>query len=191
MNKSQQYVQIEGQVPAFKRLCICLGACREGFRAFCRLVNVLDGCCLNSAQGEQLFTVVGIGGENCMFSSSLDYCRCREQKKLEWFIELSIFHVGMYNNRVWIIISNKHKGFINSINLFCEEFEHRFHIRHLYSNFTLLHKDLNLKSLFQVAVRAIIVLEYRSAVNEMNIRMKKHLNGSKINQPHSGADHVF
>lgn len=44
-------VKIERQGHTFKKLYICLGACKKVFRAGCRNMIGFDGCFLKSAQG--------------------------------------------------------------------------------------------------------------------------------------------
>lgn len=44
-------MQIEGSDPTFKRLYICLGACKEGFKVGCKPIVGLDGSFIKSAQG--------------------------------------------------------------------------------------------------------------------------------------------
>ncbi|KAK9929542.1 hypothetical protein M0R45_026637 [Rubus argutus] len=52
------------QLPVFKRMYICLGALKMGFRAGCRTVIGLDGCHLKSPYGGQLLTAVGLDANN-------------------------------------------------------------------------------------------------------------------------------
>lgn len=59
-----------------------LGACKEGSRSVCRPLIDLPGWFLKSEQGGQLLAVVGIDGDNYMFS-------------VAWTI------VDVYNKRNW------------------------------------------------------------------------------------------
>lgn len=52
------------------------------------------------------------------------------------------------------------------INLFCEGLEHWCCVRHLYNNFTLLHKGLILKALFLATNRAKTASKWKNAINE-------------------------
>ncbi|XP_022875710.1 uncharacterized protein LOC111394175 [Olea europaea var. sylvestris] len=160
-------VQIEGSGHTFKRLYICIGACKEGFKAGCRPVVWLDGCFLKSADGGQLLAAVGIDGENCMFSLAWAVVDAENKTNWQWFIELLVGDIGMHNPRAWTFISDKQKGLVDSISQYCEGAEHRCCARHLYSNFTLAHKGLALKNLFWTAARATTVPEWKSAMNEL------------------------
>lgn len=44
-------VQVEGTGGVFKRMYVCLGPCKEGFKASCRPVIGLDGCFLKTTHG--------------------------------------------------------------------------------------------------------------------------------------------
>lgn len=169
-------VQVEGSGPTFKRCYVCLGAVKEGFRAGCRPVIGLDGCFLKSDQGGHLLGAVGIDGENCMFPVAWAIVDSENRSNWEWFIQLLVDDIGMYNSRAWTFISDKQKGLVDSLNLLCEGAEHRCCARHLYSNLTLIHKGLTLKTLFWAAARATTVPEWRNAINEM-----KNLNEDAFN----------
>ncbi|XP_022845262.1 uncharacterized protein LOC111368254 [Olea europaea var. sylvestris] len=160
-------VQIEGSGHTFKRLYICLGACKEGFTARCRPVVRLDGCFVKTTEGGQLLAAVGIDRENCIFPLALAVVDVENKTNWQWFIELLVHDIGMHNPRVWTFISDKQKDLVDSISQYCEGVEHRCCARDLYSNFTLAHKGLALKNLFWTAARATIVPEWKSAMNEL------------------------
>lgn len=61
-------MQLKGDRPPFKRIYICLGACKEGFKARCRPVIRLDGCFLKIDRWGQLLAAGGIDGHKCIFS---------------------------------------------------------------------------------------------------------------------------
>lgn len=150
-------VQIEGSRPIFKRCYMCLGACKECFRSRCRLVIWLDGYFLKNEQDGQLLDAVGIDGDNYMFPVAWAVMNVEKKRNWEWFIELLIVGIVMYNSRVWTFISNKQKGLVDSINLFYEGAEYRCCAWRLYSNFTLVYKGLILKNLFWYTTRAATV----------------------------------
>ncbi|XP_024158512.1 uncharacterized protein LOC112165999 [Rosa chinensis] len=52
------------KAPVFKRLYICLGALKNGFKAGCRSLIGLDGAHLKTCFGGQLLTAVGIDANN-------------------------------------------------------------------------------------------------------------------------------
>ncbi|XP_022883793.1 uncharacterized protein LOC111400626 [Olea europaea var. sylvestris] len=160
-------VQIEGSGHTFKRLYICIGACKEGFKAGCRPVVGLDGCFLKSAEGGQLLAAIGIDGENYMFPLAWAVVNAENKTNRQWFIELLVHDIGMHNPRAWTFISDKQKSLVDSISQYCEGAKHRCCARHLYSNFTLAHKGLALKNLFWTAARATTVPEWKSVMNEL------------------------
>lgn len=67
----------------------------------------LDGCFLKSEQGEHLLAIVGINGENCMFLVTWTVVVVENKRNWEWFIELLIVDIGMYNSRAWTFILGK------------------------------------------------------------------------------------
>ncbi|XP_024200627.1 uncharacterized protein LOC112203965 [Rosa chinensis] len=84
--------------PVFKRLYICLGALKNGFKAGCRSLIRLDGAHLKTCFGGQLLTA---------------YAMVEPETKDSWiwFLELFCKDLSWENNgRGWIFISDKQKG---------------------------------------------------------------------------------
>ncbi|XP_022862581.1 uncharacterized protein LOC111382776 [Olea europaea var. sylvestris] len=103
-------VQVEGTRGVFKRMYVCLGACKEGFKASCKPVIGLDGCFLKTTHGGQLLVAVGIDSENCMFPVAWAVMDAENRANWTWFIELLVVDIEMYNSRALTFISNKQKG---------------------------------------------------------------------------------
>lgn len=51
----------------FKRMCICLGPLKKGFKDGCKPIIGLDGCHLNGAYGGQLLSAVGVDCNDGMY----------------------------------------------------------------------------------------------------------------------------
>lgn len=103
---------------------------------------------MKTGHGGQLLAAVGIDANNCMFFLAWAMVDVENRINWTWFLEMLVFDVGMYNRRAWTFISNKQKGFVESMNTACEGAEHECCVRHLYSNFTLNHKGFTLKAIF-------------------------------------------
>lgn len=102
-----------------------------------------------------------------MFSVAWTIVDVYNKRNWEQFIEFLKVDIQMYKSKAWTFIPEKTEGFGNSIDLFSEGVEHRYCARHLYSNFTLVHKSLTLKSLFWYIARAKTMSEQKSAMNKM------------------------
>ncbi|VVA40932.1 PREDICTED: transposon, partial [Prunus dulcis] len=64
---------------------------------------------------------------------------------------------GINNGLSWVFITDKHKGLIPSVETLFPGAKHRHCVRHLYNNFKLLHKGLELKQRLWAAARASTV----------------------------------
>ncbi|XP_040363008.1 uncharacterized protein LOC121049509 [Rosa chinensis] len=128
------------QAPIFKRMYICLGALKMGFRARCRPILGLDGCHLKSAYGGQLLTAVGLDANSTTWVLAYAMVEMESKDSWLWFLRLLVddLDISGDGNR-WTFISNKQKGLIPA----CEEVmplaDHRFCVRHLWTNFYKLY----------------------------------------------------
>ncbi|XP_040372946.1 uncharacterized protein LOC112194351 [Rosa chinensis] len=78
------------KLPIFKRMYICLGALKEGFKAGCRAVIGLDGAHLKSCFGGQLLTAVGIDANNTSWVVAYAMVELETKDSWTWFLELLV-----------------------------------------------------------------------------------------------------
>ena len=62
-----QCVDMGGAVSKFKRLYICLDACKKGFIGSCRPIVGVDGCFIKGYHRGQLLATVGIDPNNAIY----------------------------------------------------------------------------------------------------------------------------
>ena len=126
--------------PIFRRLYICYGGCKAGFKAGCRAVIGLDGCHIEGHHSGQLLTAVGIDPNNGMFPVAFAVVESECKDSWAWFLNYLRDDINIYNGYHWTFITDKQKGLIEALNGMWEEgsvqAEHRHCARHLQSNFT-------------------------------------------------------
>ncbi|KAK8918817.1 hypothetical protein KSP39_PZI021402 [Platanthera zijinensis] len=156
----------ENQACVFKRLYICWGALKMGFIAGCRQIVGLDGTHLKTSTGGVLLCAVGIDGNNGMYPIAYAMVLRENTKSWHWFISLLMQDLNIENSYAWTIMSDKQKGLIRAVEELLPNAEHRFCLRHMYSNFKRLHKGLQLKSLLWKAASSARLVDF-------NMEMKK------------------
>ncbi|KAL0320080.1 UNVERIFIED_CONTAM: hypothetical protein Sradi_5269500 [Sesamum radiatum] len=118
-------VDEDSGVEMFLRLYICLDACKRGYLEGCRPVIGLDGCHLKGPHKGVLLSAVGIDPNNCIFP----ICYCVAETRTKTLGDGSLKSFSM----------------ILAFYDLLPEVEHRFCVRHMYSNFKKVHSGLALK----------------------------------------------
>ncbi|XP_062006087.1 uncharacterized protein LOC133723289 [Rosa rugosa] len=144
---------------------ICLGALKQGFKAGCRPLLGLDGCHLKSAYGGQLLSAVGVDANNTT-----------------WVVAYAQVEMESEGNG-FTFISDKQKGLLPA----CEDVvplaDHRFCVRHLWTNFNKLFPGKVMKDqLWAVAKSTTMAYYHKEMVlmNQMDSKAHKWLIGNII-----------
>ncbi|XP_004303590.1 PREDICTED: uncharacterized protein LOC101315451 [Fragaria vesca subsp. vesca] len=101
------------KLPIFKRMYICLGALKMGFKSGCRPILGLDGCHLKSAYGGQLLFVVGFDANNTTYVVAYAMVEMESKDSWIWFLRLlekDLNITGEGNG--FTFISDKQKGLL-------------------------------------------------------------------------------
>ncbi|KAK8940462.1 hypothetical protein KSP39_PZI010501 [Platanthera zijinensis] len=157
----------ENQACVFKRLYICWGALKMGFIAGCRPIIGLDGTHLKTSTRGVLLCAVGIDGNNGMYPIAYAMVLRENRKTWQWFITLLMQDLNIVNQYAWTIISDKQKGLIRAVEELLPNAEHRFCLRHMYSNFKQLHKGLQLKTLLWKAASSTRVVDFNREMKKL------------------------
>ncbi|XP_022894136.1 uncharacterized protein LOC111408628 [Olea europaea var. sylvestris] len=135
-------IQLEGRAREFKRLYIFLGGLKKGFINGSRRVIEVD---------------VGIDGNDGMYPVAYAMVETENGENWSWFLTLLRDNLRIHNSHGWIFISDKRKGLVNAFGSLFEHAEHRTCIRHLYNNFSAIHKGLALKNCLWDTARATTI----------------------------------
>ncbi|XP_004309344.1 PREDICTED: uncharacterized protein LOC101295476, partial [Fragaria vesca subsp. vesca] len=125
-----------GQCPVFKRMYVCLGACKMGFISGCRSLLGLDGCHLKSPYGGQLLSAVGLDANNTTWVVAYTMVEQESKDSWMWFLELLAKDINITSQGAgWTFISDKQKGILPAFERVLPYADHRFCVRHLWTNF--------------------------------------------------------
>ncbi|KAL6187567.1 hypothetical protein ACLB2K_038965 [Fragaria x ananassa] len=95
--------------PKFKRLYICLEACKKGFKEGCRCLVGLDGCHLKGVYEGQLLTACGIDANNETWVIAYAVVELESRDSWTW-LELLAYDLNIVNQYGWTFISDKQTG---------------------------------------------------------------------------------
>ncbi|XP_028779040.1 uncharacterized protein LOC114735508 [Neltuma alba] len=154
--------------PVFKRLYECIGAVKRGFVAGCRPIIGLDGCFLKGPYGGILLVAVGRDANDQYFPLAWAVVESESRDSWTWFLKNLFDDIGSMQERRWVFISDQQKGLVPTFEELLEGAEHRFCVRHLYSNIKVKYGGGTLiRDLVLRAAKATVQSDWRDRMNEL------------------------
>ncbi|KAK9290403.1 hypothetical protein L1049_008572 [Liquidambar formosana] len=151
------------QLPtAFQRLFISFAAQIRGFLAGCRPFIGLDGCFLKGCYGGQLLSAVGRDGNNQMFPVAMAVVEAETKETWNWFMRNLLQAIDCHDYKTVTFISDRQKGLVDTFKVMMPGADHRYCLRHMYSNFKEKHKGQDLKDLMWKAASCYTVHEFET-----------------------------
>ncbi|GKC21416.1 mutator type transposase [Tanacetum coccineum] len=133
---------VESQTRQFRRIYICLGALKNGFKAGKRDLLGLDGCFLSGPYPGQILTAVGVDPNNGIYP--LTYAVVEGETKESW-----------------------QKGLIPALQETFPAAEHRYCLKHIYDNMKLQWRGEQYKDLLWRSATATTVQRFGKNMEEI------------------------
>ncbi|XP_074327546.1 uncharacterized protein LOC141665460 [Apium graveolens] len=140
----------------FKRIYICIGPVREGFKAGCRPIIGLDGYHLKDPYDEQLLATVGTNTNDGMYPIAWVVVEAGNTDAWNWFLTLLA-----------------DDGLINALVNVVPNAEHRFRVMHLYNDMKKVYKGRGLMSLVWLEAKATTEYSFNKHVDALRKLMEK------------------
>ncbi|XP_076955553.1 uncharacterized protein LOC143630419 [Bidens hawaiensis] len=118
----------------FKRIYICLGALKTGFKMIGREILGLDGCFMKGPFPGQILTAVGLDLNNGIYPVAYALVEAETKDSWIWFLECLGDDLDLYANSNFTFISDRQKGIILALEDVFPRAEHRFCLRHIQEN---------------------------------------------------------
>ncbi|XP_006648604.1 uncharacterized protein LOC102718904 [Oryza brachyantha] len=139
----------------FKRMYICLDACKKGLIDVCRKVIGLDGCFFKGATNGELLCAVGRDANNQMYPVAWAVVQKENNEEWDWFCDLLCNDLQVGDGTGWVFISDQQKGILNAVQKWAPEAQHRNCARHIYANWKKHFNDkVSMESIQVVKVSA-------------------------------------
>nr|KAJ0199595.1 hypothetical protein LSAT_V11C600305390 [Lactuca sativa] len=135
----------------FHRFYIGFKAICEGCKRGCRRVIGLDGCFLKGAVNDDLLTGIGRDANNQVYPIAWAVVDVENKANWTWFLELLRDDLDIDSGRGLVVISDQHKGLLESVKDILPHVEHMNCARHIYANFRKAFTCLEYKKLFWAA----------------------------------------
>ncbi|XP_023729898.2 uncharacterized protein LOC111877612 [Lactuca sativa] len=151
----------------FRRIYICLGALKEGFKANLMDFIGLDGTFMKGPYPGQILTVVGVDSNNGIYPLAYALVENETTNSWTWFLEQLGDDLELYDNSNFTFISDRQKGIIPAIAKLFPQAEHRLCLRHIYENMKRQWKDKELKDLVWACAIATTLRHFEKALEEL------------------------
>ncbi|KAK9066298.1 hypothetical protein SSX86_013619 [Deinandra increscens subsp. villosa] len=138
----------------FKRIYICLGALKRGFKAIGRDLLGLDGAFMKGPYPGQILSAVGIDPNNGIYPVCYAIVETENLDSWTWFLQCLGEDLDLTSRSNFTFISDRQKGLLPAMANVYPSAEHRFCLRHIHENFGLFHLNIGLDLILLVS-RAI------------------------------------
>ncbi|XP_025694796.3 uncharacterized protein [Arachis hypogaea] len=152
--------------PRFQRIYICLEACKRSFMV-CRPMIGLDGCFIKTPYGGQLLTAIGWDPNDQILPIAYAVVEAETKDSWRWFLLNLCDDLGVDKIRWCTFMSDQQKGLIPTFDELLPGIDHRFCVRHLYSNFRKRFPGVQLKMMMWKAAKATYVQEWERRMKEI------------------------
>ncbi|KAK8712746.1 hypothetical protein V6N13_147974 [Hibiscus sabdariffa] len=146
--------------PIFKRLYVCFGGLKEGFKKHCRPVLSLDGCYLKGDFKGEILAAVGRDGNNQLFPVAWAVVEVENRETWAWFLEHIQIDLEIGDGDRFTILSDMQKGLLEEMQLILPNVEHRFCARHMYANWKKENSGHDMQQLFWACCKATTEAEF-------------------------------
>ncbi|KAJ9548454.1 hypothetical protein OSB04_020997 [Centaurea solstitialis] len=151
----------------FKRVYVCLGALKHGFKAMGRDLLGLDGSFMKVPFPGQLLTAVGVDSNNGIYPVAYAIVEAETLNSWTWFLELLGDDLDLAPNSNFTFISDRQKGILPAIAKVFPAAEHRFCVRHIHENMKLRWKGKAYKDLLWKCATATTVPQFQKEMEEL------------------------
>ncbi|CAI9300107.1 unnamed protein product [Lactuca saligna] len=118
----------------FKRMYVCLGGMKKGFRACLRDFLGFDGAFMKGPFPGQILTAVGVDSNNGIYPLAYAIVETENTDSWKWFLECIADDLDLHANSNFTFISDRQKGLQTAISQLFPCAEHRFCLRHIHDN---------------------------------------------------------
>ncbi|PWA66436.1 transposase, mutator type [Artemisia annua] len=151
----------------FRRIYICLGALKKGFKAGQKELLGLDGCFMKGQYPGQLPTAVGIDPNHGTYPLAYAIVEAETLNSWSWFLTTLGDDLDLTRESHFTFMSDRQKGIIPAIARVFPSAEHRYRVRHIYENMKLQWKGELFKELIWKCASATTIPYFDKAMDEL------------------------
>nr|KAJ0191613.1 hypothetical protein LSAT_V11C800397910 [Lactuca sativa] len=140
---------------------------KDGWIVACRRVIGVDGCFLKGICRAQLLVAMSRDANNNIFLIAWVVVEVENKETWKWFLDLLLDDIEMGIGHGLTLISDQHKGLIETVKERVPTAEHRQCARHIYANFKKRFKGEQYRKLFWAAVASTTQPKFEAEMNSI------------------------
>ncbi|KAL4556249.1 hypothetical protein LXL04_038894 [Taraxacum kok-saghyz] len=152
----------------FKRVYVCLGSLKKGFKAGVREYLGLDGAFMKGPFPGQILTAVGVDSNNGIYPVAYAIVEAETRHSWTWFLQCLQDDLDLYSNSNFTFISNRQKGILPAVSQVFPQAEHRFCLSHIHENMRKFWKTTEYKDHLWKCAAATTVSEFENCMTELS-----------------------
>ncbi|XP_071739147.1 uncharacterized protein [Rutidosis leptorrhynchoides] len=158
---------LKSKTRVFKRIYVCLGALKKGFKAIGRDLLGLDGCFMKEPAKGCILTAVGVDSNNGIYPVAYTIVELECGASWTWFLKCLGEDLDLCSNSNFTFISDRQKGLVHAVeNLFpCAEHIHC--LRHIHGNMKGSFRGVAYKNHLWRCATVTTVPEFEHAMNQL------------------------
>nr|GEU98322.1 multidrug resistance-associated protein 5 [Tanacetum cinerariifolium] len=151
----------------FDRFYVCFARLIDRWKAGCRKIIALGGGFLKSPNQGEILTAIRRDRNNHIYPVTLVVVNVENKYNWTWFLELLEEDLGCSRGNGLTLMSDQHKGLIESVKDVMPNAEHKQCARHIYENFRKQHPGLEYRQLFWAASKASYPQLFNKIMNKI------------------------
>ncbi|XP_022023764.1 uncharacterized protein LOC110924027 [Helianthus annuus] len=151
----------------FRRIYICLGGLKAGFKLYGRPLLGLDGAFMKGPFPGQVLTSVGLDSNNGIYPVAFALVEAETKNSWVWFLNCLGHDLDLQRDSYFTFITDRQKGFIPAIQQVFPYAEHRFCLRHVHENMKPRWKGELYKNLLWKCASSTTVAYFEQAMKEV------------------------
>ncbi|KAL4562872.1 hypothetical protein LXL04_026903 [Taraxacum kok-saghyz] len=138
---------VNSQTRMFKRVYVCLGPLKLGFKVGLRDFLGFDGCFLKGPYPGQILSAVGLDSNNGIYPLAYSIVESENTASWTWFLDCLAEDLDLNASSNFTFISDRQKGLTNAIAKIFPNAEHRSCLKHIHENMRRFWSDTEYKNL--------------------------------------------
>ncbi|KAD3066829.1 hypothetical protein E3N88_34709 [Mikania micrantha] len=174
----------------FKRIYVCLGGLKQGFKALGRDLLGLDGAFMKGPFPGQILCAVGVDNNNGIYLVCYAIVESETLSSWTWFLQQLGQDLELGTNSNFTFISDRQKGILPAISNVFPCAEHRYCIRHIHENMKGTFRGKLYKDMLWDSATSTTIPEFTTSMDKLKeFNKDAHLWLSKIHPKYWSRSH--